>query len=723
MRDPTQYMDPFFGNGTIELPEPQGIAATWFFIKAQSGNTHPGACAPFGMVSACAYTGAYPTGYGINMPNYNSTPQQYLESLQARGFAHLHQSGTGAIDTYYNYLCVTPLTGSLAQLGTRWPLEDESARPGYYATTLGGTGIRAEITASARAALHRYTFAGSTPARIAVDLSAGGIDFERMRTLPTEAEIVIQDSERAQGCVVMAGVKLYFALHVAGATSCATWVQQQEQEGQTTLSMHNIQPAQFKPFGLVFDVPANAPAHVRVAFSLKSTDQAWNNLQTVAHPFERVASETAEAWRQAGSRVQVEGGTAEQREIFYSSLYHSLCKPADWSGESPYWDQEAYYVDMATMWDQYKTQLPLILTLYPDRGRDIVNTLISLAECTGGFPNGHVLNADLNQFDNQARSLAHHVIADALYRRVEGIDWQRALCAMRADLDQVKNQPYLQEGSVRPVTHTLDLAGAHYCTAQLAKHLGQDDLYSELMSRSTGWRNVYDEKTGLLIKAKYYEGGLWNYSFRLLHDMAGRIALAGGETGFCQLLDRFFGYGQPPVTQPTDPRDREFMRRGHALNRFEGYNNEPDIETPYAYTYAGRPDRTAEVVHAGMRYMFTTGRGGLPGNNDSGGLTSCYIWNALGLFPVTGQPVVLIGSPLFESSTLHLAEKTFTVRREAQSPAQIYVQSATLNGQTIDRAYLTVDELMAGGTLALTMGDQPSAWARDQRPPSYPPDT
>jgi putative alpha-1,2-mannosidase len=121
--------------------------------------------------------------------------------------------------------------------------------------------------------------------------------------------------------------------------------------------------------------------------------------------------------------------------------------------------------------------------------------------------------------------------------------------------------------------------------------------------------------------------------------------------------------------------------------------------------------------------MFTTGRGGLPGNNDSGGLTSCYIWNALGLFPVAGQPVVLIGSPLFESSTLQLADKTFTVRRESQSPAQIYVQSATLNGKNIDRAYLAVGELMAGGTLTLTMGDQPSAWARDHRPPSYSPDS
>ena len=257
-----------------------------------------------------------------------------------------------------------------------------------------------------------------------------------------------------------------------------------------------------------------------------------------------------------------------------------------------------------------------------------------------------------------------------------------------------------------------------------------------MMHASANWRNVYDIETGKLIEAKYYEGGLWNYSFRLLHDMAGRIGFypdrpwdrgrlsrLPAESAFVADLDRFFGYGQPPVIQPGDPADRDYMQWGYALNRFEGFNNEPDIETPYAYIYAGRPDRTAEVVRAGMRYMFTTGRGGLPGNNDSGGLTSCYVWNATGLFPVTGQPVFLIGSPLFDAVTLHLGDRTFTVEAVGNSDDHIYVQSAALDGRPIDRAYITVDELLDGGTLTLTMGAQPSTWAQNTRPPSYPVDT
>jgi putative alpha-1,2-mannosidase len=161
------------------------------------------------------------------------------------------------------------------------------------------------------------------------------------------------------------------------------------------------------------------------------------------------------------------------------------------------------------------------------------------------------------------------------------------------------------------------------------------------------------------------------------------------------------------------------MRWGYALNRFEGFNNEPDIETPYAYIYAGRHDRTAEVVRAGMKYMFTTGRGGLPGNNDSGGLTSCYIWNAIGLFPVTGQPIFLIGSPLFDAISLQLNGKTFEIEVENNAEDHIYVQCATLNGEPINRAYIKVDELYSGGVLKLTMAPHPSVWAHKTRPPSY----
>ncbi|MBN1640335.1 MAG: glycoside hydrolase family 92 protein [Anaerolineae bacterium] len=722
MNDTLAYVDPFFGNGTIDLPRPEGIAATWFYLKAQTGNTHPGACAPFGAVSVCAHSGAYPTGYGLNGPNTHGSPARRFEAPVASGFAHFHHSGTGAIGAYYNYFRVTPLAGDLEQLGTRWTLVDEIARPGYYAAKLAETGITAELTASRTAAHHRYTFPNPACARLALDVSAGGIDFAKMRTLPAAAQITLPEDGSACGWVVLEALVIYFYAQLDAPCGTALWDGGEVLPNQRALVRRHIHPDEFQPFGVLFDCSGRGRVELRIGFSLRSVEQARQNLEPVrAQPFDQHVQQLAGEWRDLCDRIQVRGGTQAQRTTFYSSLYHSLIKPADLSGESPIWEEAPYYVDLATLWDQYKTQLPLISTFYPERASGILNTLISLAEHNGSFPNGFLLTGTPSQIEGQARSLAHYAIVDGFYRRIPGISWRRALRAMIGDLQHPRNRGFVRDGEIRPVTHILDLAGAAFCTAQLARGLGERIRHGEMMELSTRWRSAYDPATGRLIEAQYYEGGLWNYSFRLLHDMASRIALYPDERAFTQDLDRFFGYGQPPVVQPTDPADRDYMQWGFSLNRFEGLNNEPDIEVPYAYLYAGRPDRTAEVVRAALKYQFSTGRGGLPGNNDSGGLTSWYVWSALGLFPVTGQPVLLIGSPLFEGADLQVGERSFEIRTSHSGEANIYVQSATLNGEPLDRAYISVGELLQGGTLSLKMGRAPSSWATLSRPPSYAP--
>jgi putative alpha-1,2-mannosidase len=264
------------------------------------------------------------------------------------------------------------------------------------------------------------------------------------------------------------------------------------------------------------------------------------------------------------------------------------------------------------------------------------------------------------------------------------------------------------------------LAYAAFLTAQLAQDLGDQETCKRLTALTGYWRNVYDSETGLLSQdSPYYEGTFWNYSFRLFHDMAGRINLLGSEEAFVDVLDRFFGFDQPPCAQVVHRPYGELMSQGFALGRFEGLNNEPDMEVPYAYVYAGRPDRTACIVREVMAKQYHTGRGGLPGNDDSGGTASWYVWSAIGLFPVAGQDLYLIGSPIFESVTLLLGETTFTVEACGNSDEAIYVQHATLNGEPLERAYLRYAELSAGGTLVLAMGAEPSAWGRVPRPPSY----
>ncbi len=709
------YVDPFHGNGTLDLPTPEGVAASWFFIKAQTGNTHPGACSPFGMVSVGAYSGAYPTGYGLNRFNTHGTPAQAFDGYTATGFTHFHQSGTGGIGTYYNYVRITPLPKGLAELGTRWTLQDESARPGYYAATLAEAGVRAELTVSKKAALHRYTFPRSADNAVAVDFSTGGLVFPNTGTYPSEGAVEVVSDHEVQGHIVMEGIRIYvYVAADTGVDGCTLWTGQVERRDAMQVS---VPAEEGTPFGALFSVSQNEVT-LRVGFSLRSVEQAKANAGSDG--FEAVARATGDLWEHDLQRIQVEGND-DLKQVFYSALYHSLAKPADFTGESPFWDDGPLYLDFATMWDQYKTQLPLMLTVYSDRGVDAVNSTLDLAEHLAWFANSPILSADFSGSLKQARSLAHFMIADAFHRKLGGIDWSRAKDLMAADIERKANSDFLDDGLARPITHTLDLAVASWCTACMSRALGDHATAERFAELATRWRNAYDLATGRLPDdEQYYEGGAWNYSFRLLHDMAGRIGLYENEEAFVADLDAFFGYGQPSVVQPTDPDDTAYMDWGKALNRFEGLNNEPDFETPYAYLYAGRHDRTAEIVRAGMRYMFTTGRGGLPGNDDSGGTSSWYVWNAIGVFPVTGQPVLLIGSPIFETATIAVADRTFTVEAPDTSDENIYVQGANLNGEPLDRAYLSIDELMAGGTLSLEMGPRPSDWARGDRPPSYP---
>ena len=609
---------------------------------------------------------------------------------------------------------------------TAWPSWAGAGRcarrpraPGYYAATLSESGIRAELTVARRAAIHRYSIPGSGTALLALDLSAGGIQFPKMATRPTRGEMAVVAPHAAQGMVAMAGFPLYVYAEAQGATACSLWVDRQETEA-ATLDFPQINAETFAPFGWAFAVEAGQPVELRVGFSLRSYEQARRNLtETGNRSFDQIAAEgTGRLGGLLPARRRRGAGAREQRQIFYSCLYHSLVKPADFSGECPFWEDAPFYVDFATLWDQYKTQLPLLLSLYPEWGAPAVNAMLRMAEHLGAFPNGLILNEDWYDFENQARSLFLHTIADAFHRRLEGIDWRRALHLMAADIRRPRNADFLATGTTQPsFTHALDLADACACTAYLARALGEQTLYEEMAALAGRWRNVYDPTTGRLGASNYYEGGAWNYSFRLLHDMAARIGLYPSEAAFVADLDAFFGYGQPPVRQAVIPGDRETMAWGFSLNRFEGLNNEPDMETPYAYLYAGRHDRAAEVVRAGMRDMFATGRGGLPGNDDSGGTSSWYVWNAVGLFPVAGKPFMLIGSPIFDAATLRFGNAILRVEAVGNSEANIYIQSATLNGQPLERAYLTLDEALAGGTLRLQMGRQPSSWAQRSRPP------
>jgi len=709
-----RYVDPFLGNDTTRLPSPEGIASHWWCAKPPVGNTHPGATLPFGMVSICAYSGAYVTGYGQNNVSLTGdVPEKLFDRHEIVGLAHFQQSGTGRIRQYYNYFLTTPLVGEgLDGLGRRYSLVNEQARPGFYSGEFKESNVSFKATCTRRTAIHHYAFPSSVTGKVAIDFSAGGLLIEGMKAYPEKGKAKFINPTTCQGRVIIEGIPFFFRLEcTTPIKSSGFWEDRKILEGVGAYKAKKEAKSQKLPFGAWFEAMSPGDAiEVRIGFSLHCKERPGEAVGLNRHlTFEAVASEADSKWESILSKIHVEGGTDELREIFYSAFYHSTIKPANFTDENPFSGEPGpFFFDLSTLWDLYKTQLPLLMTLWPQLGADFVSFLVDVAKREGAFPISYLMDNAPERFSKQATGLCHMILNDAHMRGIQG-DWDSVLRLLwKTSLRGRggKFSEFSRNHVVHPLSHTLDLAFANWCIAQMAKRLGDQIIYDGSIPLAYHWPNAFDKKTGLLREnSDYYEGENWNYSFRFIHDMVGRIKLAGGEERFVELLDQFFGFKEPA--------------HGQTVHSFEGLNNEPDMEAPYAYIWAGRHDRTAEVVRSVMRYQFATGKGGLPGNDDSGGLSSWYVWSAIGLFPVTGLPIMLIGSPVFDSASLKLYGGDFRVIAQNQSAKNYYVQKAWLNGNPLDRAYLKLSEFSAEATLTLEMGPKPSRWANESRPPSF----
>ena len=712
----TSWVDPFLGNAAADLPEPEGIAKRWWCAKPPVGNTHPGATLPFGMVSVCAYSGAYVTGYGQYAVSLSGDPPEILfEQHEALGLAHFQQSGTGRIRMYYNYFLTTPLgENGLAHLGKRYLLENESAKPGFYSGSFPEIECDFEVTCTKRTAIHTYRFAPGATGKVAIDFTSGGLLIEGMKTYPNAAKAVFKDEKTCHAVVDIEGIPYHAHIEcLTPIVDSGFWKEGKAIEEQDSFTLTQEDKSGETPFGIWFEAETPGEAvEIRFGFSLHDSERPTQAIELNRHrSANEIAADASGIWESILSKIEIKGGTDSEREIFYSALYHATLKPGDFMDENPFSGEPGpFFFDLSTLWDLYKTQLPLLMTLWPELGKDFVTFLKEVATREGAFPISYSMDNGPERFAKQATGLCHMILNDAHMRGIDG-NWDSVLALLwRTSLSGKgrggKFAEFAKHHVVRPLSHTLDLAFANWCISQLAKRLGDQVIYDKSIPLADHWRNAFDESTGLLSEdSDYYEGEYWNYSFRFLHDMVGRINLAGGEERFVELLDLFFGFTEP------EP--------GQTVHHFEGLNNEPDMESPYAYLFAGKHDRTAKIVRSVMRYQFTTGKGGLPGNDDSGGLSSWYVWSAVGLFPVTGIPIMLIGSPLFEKATLNLLGGPFTIKALNQGPENYYVQQAWLNGKPLNRCYLTLSEFAAEAELTLEMAPEPNGWASETRPPSF----
>ncbi|MBO5220194.1 MAG: glycoside hydrolase family 92 protein [Clostridia bacterium] len=670
MKNNAQFVNSFHGCGEIDLPKPEGIAAAWHFIKALTGNTHPGALLPFGKYSACAYTGGYPTGYGINKLNCGGPIGKIADKLEFIGMSHFQHSGTGAIGVYYNYALTSPSNGDVT-FEKRDILAEEAA-PGWYAAKLDG--ILAEVTVTEKAVLHRYTF-DQPDAVIAIDFAHDGLYFRGEKEAACGRVTAVSETE-LQAEVVLHGLRWYFCAICEDAAG-AYCGDHQAEISREALSL--------EPLTGVFRIPEAGAHTIKLAASLRSMEHAAAMAHGETASFDEAKAAAYNTWDEALSKIDIDTDDPREREIFYSNFYHTLTKPCDFAGESFFegYGDGAFFTDLATMWDIYKTQLPLLFTLYPDISEKLLASLRRLAEVTEGYPHCLILTTDLKTESNQARMLSEHSICDAYYRGIPG-DYRHLLTLAEKDAARFADD-LAKPGGCEKAAHTVDMTCAFRAMADVARELSMDALAEKFAALAEQYTKAYEN--GLMkVDSDYYEGNRYNYSFRPTPEAKERIEAMGADF-YKTELRRFFGY--------TDAED--------FTSRFEGYNNETDMEAPAFCHYIDR-NMYCEILTAGLDYMFTTGRGGIPGNNDSGGLSSCYLWNVLGLFPVSGFDTYICGTPRYDRAVMHLQTGDLVIRREGKG---IYTKRVTFNGRVLEDFELSAREAMRGGELVFEMSETP----------------
>ena len=667
--DEYSAVDPFWGCGGTQAPKAEGMAYGWSWTKAQTGNTHPGALLPFGWVSVCAYTGGYPSGYGRFGVSSSGPAPEKLKRMEGFGFTHFHQSGTGWCDRFYNLFLFSPYAPG-ADLGRASRLTDETARPGLYSASMPDYGSAFELTARRYAACHRYRFPGGRGA-LRINTRAAGFRRDLFGGRASYREDVngkemSSSANGWRGCINVYGLDIWFDFRVVkGAV-----VSSSEKDGVIDIA-----------FG-------GGEAETAIGFSLVRPEEAAARAEEAARVgFDRTCAEAAAEWAKRLGRVRAQFAEPALRSRFYSALYHSFVKPVDAGGR---------YLDFMTMWDTYRTQLPLLLSVEPDVGEAVIDSLLRDSERNGFIANWNTMQARLSRSDVQATALGVFTLADGFFRGAVGKrDYPRLKAAFAREFEGY-------DLSDKSFAHTLDLAGAYRAAAFVADACGDEAYARELKGKCGIWRKVFDPATGCLANTvTYYEGDCHTYSFRPLPGMAARVALAGGLKAFNEMLDSFFAVGFVPK-----PGERERIFRS---GRFEGFNNESDIDAPFSYIWCGRADRFAEVCDSGRRYRFTDGEGALPGNNDSGGLSAWYVWSCLGLHPVTGTPYYVLGSPSVDSAELDFRGGTLRIRVERESARAIYPKGYSFGGRDFREPWISVRELEKGGELVFRLADHPDA--------------
>lgn len=700
--DYARYVDPFIGTGAVE--------------GGLSGNNYPGATAPFGMVQLSPDTHQAPDWY-------NASGYDYNDSI-IYCFSHTRLSGTGASDLID--VAVFPTTGSAKS--SRFDHARESASPGYYSVELLDESILAELAATVRVGIHRYTYPSGAQRRIILDLDHSANKGSWGRTV-IQSQLRQAGPRTIEGFRVITGWaklrKVYFTIEFSDDICDLTVADGDNvRRGATVINGRALT-------GTVDFGPADRPLTAKVALSGVSVENARLNMKAEAPhlDFDRYVADGRDNWNKYLGKIEAEGPEDKLR-TFYTALYHTMIQPNTFSDVNGQYMTPAYTVgqvpEQATqyttfsLWDTYRGAHPLYTILLPDLNAEFVNSMLRHYRDYGYLPIWHLWGQDnYCMIGNHAIP----VVADAVLRGLPGIDPELAYEAVReSSLQSHPNSPfdiwekygYMPETlQTQSVSITLEMAYDDWCVAQLAAKLGKTEDYDRFMARARYYRNLYDPATGFF-RAKdengvwtepfdplrfganggypFTEGNAWQYCWYVPHDVETLISLTGGKTAFEKKLDTFFTL--------TDTSGVKNDNISGCIGQY-AHGNEPSHHVAYLYNDAGAPRKTQRMVSRIMKDMYNNTSSGYAGNDDCGEMSAWYIFSALGFYPVNpASGTYSTGTPLFDKCTVHLPSgKDFIITATRKHADDYAVKSMTLNGKKLTNPYISYEDIVHGGNL------------------------
>ncbi|PRY42843.1 GH92 family glycosyl hydrolase [Umezawaea tangerina] len=751
------------------------------------GNTYPGAVAPFGMLAwspelskGNATRTAAPGGY-------------HYDVNKVRGFSLTHMSGTGCAGgsgdipffPHVGTVTTSPAAdGTDAVYASTFKHDNEVAKAGSYKVGLD-SGATAELTATTRTGSGRFTFPADKPGTMLIRTA-------NSETGSTASDVTVDAATRTVtgsvtsgnfcGYINQVGRRSYYTLHFVAQfdqpfKEVGTWQDGVVTPGSTTSTGATTYgtsgwPVVGKGSGayIGFDTAAASTTNVKVGISYVSLDNAKANLKEENPPkatFEKTRDNAVKAWSKQLGKIEVGGGTPEQRTTFYTALYHALLHPnafSDVNGE--YWGMDGkphkvtrkQKVQYGTFsgWDVYRSQLQLLTLLEPETGSDIAQSLLNQADQNGGVwdrwthnsGGTHVMNGDpsapalagiyaFGGRDFDVKAALKSLVRAATVPTEQDLSkdgWAVMSVGQRPSLDKYLQLHYMPSVSNAwgGAAETLEMSTADFALSELAKDVKDPATAKVFAERSQWWQNNFDpvaHSSGGYVRNRnadgtwvkdfvpgtengFVEGTSAQYSWMVPHNVAGLVESMGGKDRFTKRLDDFF-----------HKADGSWALSGAGGDK-AALDNEPSINSPWLYDYAGQPHKAQQTIRQVLNTMWGDKTGGIPGNDDLGAMSSWYVFAAMGMYPqVSSRAELVLGSPLFPKIKVDRPDgKDITITAPKAAADAPYVQSLKVNGKASTKPWLPTSFVEKGGKLDYVLGTTANtSWGSNpaDAPPSF----